>query len=245
MEIENQTSCYDSILSLGPLALSRGLADHRSEVIQELKQMRLKSEVGLWIVLSPIFLCSHHAIAGPLSPCVGAMSSSNQNFLVITDIEWKAHDTGQPLQALQVTLKVFQRERFINEKDRLVSQATYWNEWTRWSVVISTSHNPAAPINPCPLSLITDDGEFLVVFDVDTLNPGLWIYRKRDHTGDPVGEGPDHGVFIRDVPLKELWPADKLVRPGIQIETGETPRWFAGGTFEFSADCRQLIHKTR
>jgi hypothetical protein len=212
---------------------------------QELNQMQVKSGVGLLIVLSRIILCSHHAIAGALSPCVGAMSSSNQNFLVISDIQWKAHDAGQPLQARQVTLKVFQKERFINEKDRLVSQATYWDEWPQWSVVITTSHNPAAPVNPCPLSLITDDGEFLVVFDVDTLNPGLWIYRRRDHTGDPVRKGPDHGVFIRDVPLKELWPADKFVGPGIQIETGETRRWFAGGTFEFSADRRQLIHKTR
>ncbi len=206
--------------------------------------MRLKSEVGLLIVLSPIFLCSHHAIAGTPSPCVGAMSSSNQNFLVISDVQWKARDAEQHLLARQVTLKVFKKVRFINEIDRLVSQATYWSEWVEWSVVI-TSHNPAAPVSPCPLSLITDDGEFLVVFDVDTLNPGLWIYRRRDHTGDPVREGPDHGVFIRDVPLRELWPADKLVGPGIHIWTDETRRWFVGGTFEFSADCRQLIHKTR
>jgi len=58
-----------------------------------------------------------------------------------------------------------------------------------------------------------------------------------------VREGPDHGVFIKDITLREIWPADKF--PNVQIVTDETPQWFAGGTFEFSADCRLLIHKTR
>jgi hypothetical protein len=31
----------------------------------------------------------------------------------------------------------------------------------------------------------------------------------------------------------------------VQIVTDETQQWFAGGTFEFSRDCRLLIHKTR
>ncbi len=56
-------------------------------------------------------------------------------------------------------------------------------------------------------------------------------------------EGPDHGVFIKDIALREIWPADKL--PNQQIATDETPQWFAGGTFEFLPDCRLLIHKTR
>ena len=56
-------------------------------------------------------------------------------------------------------------------------------------------------------------------------------------------EGPDHGVFIKDITLKEIWPADKV--SDVQVVTDETPQWFAGGTFEFSPDCRLLIHKTR
>ena len=91
--------------------------------------------------------------------------------------------------------------------------------------------------------MITDDGEFLIVLNVHATDSALRIYRRRDHMGDPVREGPDHGVFIRDITLREIWPADKLA--DVQIVTDETPQWFAGGTFEFSTDLRLLIHKTR
>jgi hypothetical protein len=38
----------------------------------------------------------------------------------------------------------------------------------------------------------------------------LQIYRRRDHPGDPVRKGPDHGVFIKSIVLKEIWPSDKI-----------------------------------
>jgi len=91
--------------------------------------------------------------------------------------------------------------------------------------------------------MITDDGEFLVILSLHTFDSALRIYRRRDHLGDPMRKGPDHGVFIRDVPLKDIWPPSKL--SGLQIITDESPQWFVGGTFEFSSDCRTLIHKTR
>ncbi len=72
----------------------------------------------------------------------------------------------------------------------------------------------------------------------------MQIYRKRDHLGDPIREGPDHGVFIREIAIDKIWPTDKLPANSA-IWTDHTPEWFAGGTFEFSADNRQLIHKTR
>jgi hypothetical protein len=94
-----------------------------------------------------------------------------------------------------------------------------------------------------PLSLITDDGEFLIVLNEYATDSALRIYRRRDHLGDPVREAPDHGVFIKSIALREIWPAHKL--PNVQIVTDESPQWFAGGTFEFSRYCRLLIHKTR
>jgi hypothetical protein len=59
-----------------------------------------------------------------------------------------------------------------------------------------------------------------------------------------MSEGPDHGVFIKDIALNEVWTPDKLAANS-SIWTEGTPEWFAGGTFEFSSDCLQLIHKTR
>jgi hypothetical protein len=99
-----------------------------------------------------------------------------------------------------------------------------------------------------PLPLITDDGEFLILLHAGpTLSAErtvLEIYRRRDHPGDPIREGPDHGVFIKAIPLSEIWKPDVLAA-NVGAWDDETPQWFAGGTFEFSSDDRQLIHKTR
>jgi hypothetical protein len=138
-------------------------------------------------------------------------------------------------------LQVFPKEKFINAKDRVTAPVTYWANGAQWSVVLDSTNS--RPIPGCPLSLITDDGEFLVVLNVHATDSALRIYRRRDHIGDPVREVPDHGVFIRDIALREIWPGDKLA--DVRIVTDETPQWFAGGNFEFSTDCRLLIHKTR
>jgi hypothetical protein len=102
---------------------------------------------------------------------------------------------------------------------------------------------------PCPLPLITDDGEFLILVHVGPAlstdkGPVLRIFRRREHLGDPLREGPDHGVFIKDIALTEIWTPDQLAANPIFWDD-HTPEWFAGGTFEFSSDYRQLIHKTR
>jgi hypothetical protein len=159
------------------------------------------------------------------------VSSRNDNYLVISDIQLEpgtGNVPGQPLKIRQVTLKVLRKETFDNEKDRLVAPATFWT-FSQWSVILNSQNTPH--FSGCPLSLISDDGEYLVVFDVNPMSR-LRIYGRSGH-----------GVLIRDITLNELWPADKLAGP--QIETDESPQWFAGGTFEFSQDCRQLIHRTR
>jgi hypothetical protein len=59
-----------------------------------------------------------------------------------------------------------------------------------------------------------------------------------------VREGADHGVFIKDIALKEIWTPDRLAAHS-RSWTDEAPQWFAGGTFDFSSDHWQLLHKTR
>ncbi|HEY6414059.1 MAG TPA: hypothetical protein VIX42_10245 [Edaphobacter sp.] len=105
-----------------------------------------------------------------------------------------------------------------------------------WSLVFE---NSGRPVVSCPYTLVTDDGEFLVL-----VHAGLWannalsIYRRQRLPGESFG---GHGVLVREIPLSELWPADRIQHS----ITDEGPEWFAGETFAFSADNRTLIHKTR
>jgi hypothetical protein len=166
------------------------------------------------------------------------VSSKSGNFLVLAD----QFVPGQE----RVSLQVFSRENFINASQRLEAPGVYWGRQD-WGVVLDADHMHNVPA-PCPLPLITDDGEFLIPPHVGPALSGdtavLQIYRRRDHPGDPVREGPDHGVFIKEVALNRIWTPDRLAA-NPSVWTGETPEWFAGGTFEFSSDYRQLIHKTR
>jgi hypothetical protein len=197
--------------------------------------MRLNCRYKFLCVLSLFLACGSSAIAGPAFLCVRAVSSKNGNFLVLAD----QFVPGQPF-----SLQVFSKENFINAHQRLTAPATYWVAQS-WDVVLDADRTNVPEL--CPMPLITDDGEFLILLHVGlTLSDTavLQIYRRRDHPGDPVREGPDHGVFIKDIALKEIWTPDK-VAANPNFWTGETPEWFAGGTFEFSSDYHQLMHKTR
>jgi hypothetical protein len=173
--------------------------------------------------------------AGALFPCVKTVSSNNGSFIVIVEPE--------PGESHRVFLNVLARVGFLT---RFVAPNTFWTNWTHWSVVLDPGKLHKEP--ECPLPLITDDGEFLILLQTGptfaTDRAVLQIYRRRDHPGDLMREGPDHGVFIKDIPLADLWPEDR-----VDANTGawddETPQWFAGGTFEFSTDGQELIHKTR
>jgi hypothetical protein len=119
--------------------------------------------------------------------------------LVISDVPLEP-ELGNTARVQQVSLQVFPRENFVNAKDRLTSPATYWTKWVQWSVVLDSSN--AHPVPACPLSLISEDGEFLTVLNMHaagSAGSALRIYRRRDH-----------GVFIKDLTLREIWPADKF-----------------------------------
>lgn len=192
----------------------------------------------LWVVLLVTFYCSD-ALAGAVFPCPKATSSKNGTFLVITEQKLSGPE-GKPQRIEEVNLQVFPREEFINEIHRPTAHVTYWTNAMQWGVVFDRYNSPMLG---CPLALVTDDGEFMVVLNTQPFASALWIYRRRDHTGDPMREGPDHGVLIREVALREIWPADKLATA--QVYTDSTPLWFAGGRFDFSPDNRTLIHTTR
>lgn len=77
------------------------------------------------VVLALILACALTAVAGPLPPCVKAVSSNNGSFLVISDVQLESeHGNGARVQ--QVSLQVLPKENFINAKDRVTSPATYW-----------------------------------------------------------------------------------------------------------------------
>jgi hypothetical protein len=198
------------------------------------------------LFISSLICCSRFVFAGALAPCVKASSSANGDYLVIRDFQLEPgtkEDSGQPFRPRSISLQVHPRERFINQKDRLTSDSTFWTDLTfEWSVVIDLREESS--LSACPNFLITNDGEFLVIFG-GFADGALRIYRRRDHLGDPRREGKDHGVFIRDVTLKELWPAEAYDHWRSQVFTDESPQWFAGGTFAFSNDSHQLIYKTQ
>ena len=192
-------------------------------------------------VLFLVLLCGVPASAGPLFPCPSAVSSKNGSFLVLSDVQIHT-SPGNTAPVDTATLRVFPKLTFINSGQRINAPATYWAYGPEWSVVLEGSQIFHGP--DCLVPLITDDGEFLILLSTGAAFdnfPVLRIYRRRDHLGDPMREGPDHGVFIKEIALKEIWPADKLS----ESWNDHTPEWFAEGTFDFSPDSRMLIHQTR
>lgn len=174
------------------------------------------------------------ALAGASAPCVKAVSSENGNFLVTSHVE--TLDRG--LQ--RATFEIFPNSALFS-RNGVTLPAAAWDDWLQWSVVLDSQKG--SPIAGCPLLLLSDDGEFLVVlnqFAIEFGTPAMRIYRRGHHAPDHKGTD-DPGILVRDIPLSEIWPPGHLPK----IVSDGTPQWFAGGTFEFSQDCRCLIHKTR
>ena len=204
--------------------------------------MLIKIRMISGFVFSLVLAGGSSAWGGPLAPCIKAVSSANGNFLAISNFDWEPVTKGIAHRVTRVTLQVIPRERFINEKDRLDSAGTFWGDWTQWSVVLNSQTSPFSL--GCPLSLISNDAEFMVVIG-GCFDYCLRIYERRDHPGSPLGHGPDVGIFVKNILLSDLWPVDRVAADRAMTHTDESPQWFAGGTFEFSEDCRELIHKTR
>lgn len=176
------------------------------------------------------------ALAGASAPCVKAVSSENGNFLVTNYVE----NLGNGSQ--RETFEIFPSSAlFSSGRNGVALPAASWDDWLQWSVVLDSQKG--SPIAGCPSLLLSNNSEFLVVlsqYAIEFGTPAMRIYRRGRHAPDHKGTD-DPGILVRDIPLSEIWlpgHIPKLVSDG-------TPQWFAGGTFEFSQDCRSLIHKTR
>lgn len=215
--------------------------------------MRLSLTLTPWPVFSLLLIWALPVLAGPLPPCVKAVSSENADSLVISDIQSEPllGEKGIARRIQQFSFDVFPKEKFINAKDRTTARATFWADgsWAQWGIVLNArDHANWAFTSSCPLPLVTDDGEFLVLLATVPAISGDWgvlrIYRW-DRTGHDI---PRHGRLIREIPLREVWSPLRLTWPPAATEesaTDETPEWYAGGTFAFSLDNRNLIHKTQ
>jgi hypothetical protein len=184
------------------------------------------------------------AFGGQPFPCPSAVSSSSGKFLVLSDIQVRKLQ-GNSVKVEQVTLQVLQRETFVNEKQRLSANAMFW-DFPRWTVVLDS-----VPMNnepECATELISDDGEFLILLHIGAVfsadDPVMQIYRW-DQQYDPAkGKTGDHGILIKNIRLKEVWSPIEIAN-NTGTWTDESPEWFDGVKFEFSADSRQLTLKSR
>ncbi len=82
-----------------------------------------------------LFLTSSQlSLAGALMPCLKAAASKNGNFLVVVE-----RQEGYR----QISLQVFPKENWINEKDKLNAPTVYWTDFIQWSVVLDPQRLPA------------------------------------------------------------------------------------------------------
>lgn len=184
------------------------------------------------------------AVAGQLFPCPKAVTSDDRSFLVVSDVQFE-HFPNNRVQVEKVSLQVFPKEHFINAKDRFHTSAIVWTDWARWSIVLSSMPMHNEP--ECPVPLVTNDGEFLVLLHIGGVFSAedvvLQVYRW-DHQWNPNELTGYRGLLVREIHLKEVWSPLEIAN-NTGTWTDESPEWFSGGTFEFSSDCRQLKHKTR
>lgn len=205
--------------------------------------MRRSAQLTFLLVLCQVLPLALPALARPLFVCPKAVSSSKGNFLVLSNIQVTPGPDGT-MKIERFSLQVLPKENLIHASNKTTRAATFWEEWPQWDVALD-----ANTVLKCPVPLITDNGQFLIVLRIGPIFSGddgvLQIYRW-DHRYDPeIGRTGHHGVLVKDIDLKELWSPEKVAANTGTAWTDETPEWFDGGIFEFSSDSKQLIHKTR
>jgi hypothetical protein len=215
--------------------------------------MRFRASLASSRLPSLILIWALPVLAGPLPPCVKAASSENADSLVISNFQFEPRQSTEGIGRIQqFSFEVFPKEKFINARDRTTARATFWTDlsWEQWGIVLDSRDKANfAFTESCPLPLITDDGEFLILLATVPAISADWgvlrIYRW-DRTGSEI---PGHGHLVREIRLREIWPPLRLTwppgAPEHESATDETPQWYAGGTFAFSLDNRNLVHKTQ
>jgi hypothetical protein len=180
--------------------------------------------ITLWV----LFLWSLNAIAGPLFPLVNAVTSRNGNSVVV--IEYRYDNPNAVRKRIQgATFRVARKTSFASFPNLFASASTYWSEV--WSVTKRREIH-------VPLPLVTDNGQYLILLTNSAPNSHdmevLSIYRENPQT---------HAAEVVGVcRLSDVWPANKLP-PNPVVVTDHTPRWFDGGSFDFTSG--YVFHKTR
>ena len=208
--------------------------------------MRLSTLSAFSGTVSLILALAVPASAGPLPTCVRAASSKNGNFLALMNMQLEPQQSsdGVTRRIRGFSFEVFPKENFINAKDRLTAAGMYFTDWAQWGVALD-GRNPTDQLftSSCPVPLVTDDGEFLVLLaqaPAGSLDWGVLRVYQRDHTSREV---LGHSRLVRELALKNFYFPLHLI-PMLEPPccTDESPAWFAEGSFDFSSDDRQLIY---
>jgi hypothetical protein len=140
--------------------------------------MRLSAIVVSCCVPIQILSFALPALAGQLNTCVKGSNSSNGSFLVLVDTRL---DPPQPSEGVMrrirgFSFEIFPKEKFINPGERLMAPGTYFSDWTQWGVALdSRNATDSLFTSSCPVPLVTDDGEFLILLAETPAASADWV----------------------------------------------------------------------
>jgi hypothetical protein len=147
-------------------------------------------------------------------------------------------ETGASTKDGLIRLDVYPWGEF-HAYEGVTTENTYRDGEPGWSVSLPSGER--FNVFFCPLPLITDDGNYLVLLgNTSAGGSALRIYRRPKQSST-------EGVLVRQIDLREIWPEDKWPAANEKYDMNELrqPEWFKGGKFSFSPDCRNLIYGTR
>ena len=141
--------------------------------------------------------CAQLAFAGAAFPCPTAVNSKYSNALAITHatVDWEHDQTGKVVsgRTRRVSITVMTKQRFINAQHRMSAPVTYWGEFP-WEIVLD-GKNKADSRWFCPMPLVTDDGQFLILLRVEPLSEHRRSYLSTRRFARPNGRWHGEGIL--------------------------------------------------
>src|SRR5579871_587642 len=169
----------------------------------------MRPRVTLACICSLILFWALPLLAGQPPPCVKAASSKNGNFLALMNMQLEPQQSGDGVtrRIRGFSFEVFPKENFINARDRLRAAGMYFSDWAQWGVALDRRNTTDQLFtSSCPVPLVTDDGEFLILLAAIPAMSDDWgvlrIYRWDRLDREIHG----HGRLIREIPLSEISP---------------------------------------